>query len=78
VTFDFPADLVPLQAEWFAVDTARTVAAQEGNDEAFDAANARLQDLTLALHRHPWMRACEMRYQARMALREAAAKLAAG
>lgn len=74
VTFDFPPDLVQLQRDWFTADRARTAAAQNGDDEAFTTAGARLQDITMALHRHPWMQACETRYQARLALREAAAQ----
>jgi hypothetical protein len=72
VTFDFPDDLVQLQRDWFGADAARTAAARNGDSEAFEAASARLQDLSMALHRHPWMQACDTRYQARMALREAA------
>jgi hypothetical protein len=74
VTFDFPPDLVQLQRDWNTTDRDRTAAAQTGDDEAFAAAGARLQDITMALHRHPWMQACETRYQARLALREAAAQ----
>ena len=72
VTFDFLADLLRLQRDWFAADQARTEAAQSGDNEAFTAAGERLQDLTMALHRHEWVRGCETPYQARMALREAA------
>lgn len=73
VTYDFPDDLVPLQRDWFAVDRDRTAAARAGDDEAFESAGVRFQTLSIALHRHPWMQACETRFQARMALREAAA-----
>jgi hypothetical protein len=72
VTFDFPDDLLELQRDWFAADKDRTAAARGGDDAAFIAAGARLQDLTMALHRHPWMRECTSRYEARMALRAAA------
>lgn len=72
MAFDFPPDLVQLQRDWFTSDTARTEAAQAGDDEAFTASGARLQDVTMALHRHPWMQACDQRYQARMALRQVA------
>lgn len=68
--FDFPPDLVQLQRDWFAADEARTEAAQSSDDEAFKEAGARLQDLTMALHRHPWMNETERRVEARMALRE--------
>lgn len=71
-TFDFPDDLVQLQRDWFAADEARTAAARAGDDAAFNEAGARLQDVTMALHRHPWMHACETRFQARLALRAAA------
>jgi hypothetical protein len=77
MAFDFPEDLVRIQADWLTTDQARTVAAQSGDDEAFDAAHARLLDLTMALHRHAFMRACEQRYQARMELRDAARGLLA-
>lgn len=70
--FDFPADLVQLQRAWFAADEARTAAARSGDGEAFVEAGERIQDLTMALHRHPWMQASETRYQARMARRDAA------
>jgi hypothetical protein len=71
VSFDLPDDLIDLQRQWFAADEARTQAAQSGSAEAFKAAGERLQDVTMTLHRHPWMQASEQRYQARMALREA-------
>ena len=70
--FDFPDDLVQLQRDWFAADEARTAAARSGDSEVFAVADGRLQDVTMALHRHPYMQASETRYQARMALREAA------
>jgi hypothetical protein len=72
VTFDFPDDLVQLKRNWLAADAARTGAAQSGDDQAFAEAGAQLQDLTIAMHRHPWMRECETPLQAREALREAA------
>lgn len=72
MAFGFPPDLVQLQRDWFTADEARTAAAQSGDGEAFAAAGGRLQDLAMALHRHPYMQTSEQRYQARMALRDAA------
>jgi hypothetical protein len=71
--FDFPPDLVQMQRDWFAADKARTAAAQSGDDEAFATAGKRLQDLTLALHRHPYLAESEQQHTARMALRKVAA-----
>lgn len=70
VTYDFPDDLLQLQRDWFATDRDRTAAAASGDDEAFEAAGARLQELTFELQKH--VRAYEQPFQARMALREAA------
>lgn len=72
MAFDFPPDLVQLQHDWYTADDARTTAAGSGDDHAFTAAGTRLQDATMALHRHDWWNDRDDRYQARMALREAA------
>jgi hypothetical protein len=72
VSFDFPPDLIELQQKWFAVDRDRTAAARVGDNEAFEAAGARLQELTIELQKR--VRAYEQPFQARMALREAAAE----
>lgn len=71
--FDFPADLIQLQRDWFTADEARTAAAQRGDDEAFATAGERLQDLTMALHRHPYLAESGQQHTARMALRKVAA-----
>jgi hypothetical protein len=71
--FDFPADLIQLKRDWLAADEARTAAAQSGDRKAFATAGERLQDLTMALHRHPYMAESGRGHTARMALREVAA-----
>lgn len=72
MTFEFPADLIRLQTDWLTTGTARTAAAKSGDDEAFEAAHARLQYLTMGLHRHEWLRKYVTPVQACAALREAA------
>jgi hypothetical protein len=66
---DFPDDLVNLQRDWFAAEKAWEEA---DPGESATAAYERVHELTMALHRHPWMQAAENRYEARMALRQAA------
>lgn len=72
MAFDFPPDLVQLQRDFFAAEEAWRVAAARGDDEATNAAYREVHRLAMELHRHPWMNEVETRYQARMALREAA------
>lgn len=73
--FDFPDDLLKLQKEFFAAESAWEQAGASGDAEATEAAYQRTQDVVVALHRHPWMREqaeAGKRYEARMALRDAA------
>lgn len=73
--FDFPPDLLDLQRKFFAAEAAWEQAGASGDAEATEAAYQRTQDVVVALHRHPWMREqaeAGKRYEARMALREAA------
>ncbi len=72
--FEFPPELVRLQADFLAADQRwRDAAAADPIDEdAVRRAYEETQELALRLHRDPWMRAAEHPYQARMALRDAA------
>lgn len=71
-TYDFPPDLLELQRRWFEAES-RWIGAAKGEDEAaVSEARATVQDITMALHRHPWMQAVDGRYSARTALRKAA------
>jgi hypothetical protein len=70
--FTFPDDLVQLQRDWFAAERRWQEAARRGDQPAIDEAYQATHDLTMALHRHPYMQDTEHRYQARIAIREVA------
>lgn len=72
--FDFPPDLVQLQRDFLAAEERWRVAAAGGDDEAITVAYQEAQRLAMELHRNPWMSEVENRYEARMALREAAGR----
>jgi hypothetical protein len=70
--FDFPDDLVQLQRDFLAADQRWRQAAAQGDPEEVIQAYQATHDAALELYRHPWWDTTETRYQARMALREAA------
>lgn len=67
--YDFPDDLVQLQRDWFAAEKAWEEA---DPGEPATAAYRRVHELTLKLHRHPFMQDAENHDAARTALRKAA------
>jgi hypothetical protein len=72
MAYDFPDDLIQLQRDFFAAEERWRQAAAGGDDDAVGQAYRTAHDAALALHRHPWWDTTETRYQARLALREAA------
>jgi hypothetical protein len=74
-TWDIPADLVRIQRDWDAAEAACAAAAQGDDTDVLDAARARLQELTLAMYRHPWLDEMQRegrRYAADRALKDLA------
>ena len=75
VTWEIPVDLVRLQRDWDAANAACSAAAAGDDAALLNAARARLLDLTLELHRDPWLAGHQQdgrRYAADRALKRAA------
>lgn len=72
MAFDFPDDLVQLQRGFFAANRRWAEAARGGDDGATERAYRDTHEAVMALYGHPWWETVSVRYQARMALREAA------
>lgn len=67
--YEPPQDLIELQCRFFELDAACETL--EGDELA--AARAERLEVVMAKHAHPWWGTVESRYQADMALRQAAA-----
>ena len=67
--YEFPPDLVDLRVEQLDADAAWSAA---GDAEAAVAAYGRVQDLTMALHRHEWLQEAGNTHSIRAALLDTA------